>query len=95
MKKEKLKSDIYSMIADVESEEWLEEIKTFLANKAAYQKRLVSAAQAGENDIINGRLMSLEEIKSRLYDKMKKRSDDVSNGNFISHEDLEKESKNW
>ncbi|WP_339870136.1 hypothetical protein [uncultured Algoriphagus sp.] len=72
MKKEKLKLDIYSMIADVESEEWLEEIKTFLANKADYQERLLSAAQASEEDIKYDRVMDMDEIKRRVSNKLGK-----------------------
>ena len=72
MKKEKLRSDIYSMVAEVENEEWLEEIKTFLANKAAYQERLLSAAQASEEDIKYGRVMDMDEIKRRVSDKLGK-----------------------
>lgn len=72
MKKEKLRSDIYSMIADVESEEWLEEIKTFLANKDAYQERLLASAQASEEDIKYGRVMDMDEIQRRVSNKLGK-----------------------
>ena len=72
MNKEKLKSDIYSMIADVESEEWLEEIKTFLANKTDYHERLLSAAQASEEDIKYGKVMDMDEIKRRVSNKLGK-----------------------
>ncbi|SFU09748.1 hypothetical protein SAMN04489724_3926 [Algoriphagus locisalis] len=72
MKKEKLRSDIYSMIADVESEEWLEEIKLFLANRADYEARLNSSAQVSEEDIKYGRVMDIEEIKRRMSNKLNK-----------------------
>ncbi|MDR7128655.1 hypothetical protein J2X69_000987 [Algoriphagus sp. 4150] len=72
MNKEKLKSDIYSMIADVESEEWLEEIKLFLSNRADYEARLNSIAQVSEEDIKYGRVMDIEEIKKRIFRKLHK-----------------------
>lgn len=51
------------MIEEVESEEWLEEINLFLANRADYEERLISIAQVGEEDIKYGRVMDVEEIK--------------------------------
>ncbi|WPR75055.1 hypothetical protein [Algoriphagus sp. NG3] len=81
------------MIAEVESEEWLEEIKLFLANRADYEARLTSIAQVSEEDIKYGRVMNIEEVKSRLFEKLKSRSKDVKNEKFITQEDLEKESE--
>jgi|GEM_PF-3038117 len=63
--------------------------------KSDSQKRLISKAIEREEDIKHGSVLDIDEVKSLLFEHLKSQAEEVSNGDYVTQEDLGKEAESW
>ena len=87
MKKEKLRSEIFDQISQIKDETILKKIFAFIQN-------LEKADTFNEPQALYEKA-NMKSDFSELHQELRKRSMAVSEGEYITQEDLENESKNW